>query len=357
MEPLTSPPFVSILMPVRNEAGYIESSLSAVLAQDYPADRMEVLVADGMSTDGTRQVVERLMAEHPHLLLVDNPGKIVPTGLNAALRLARGDILIRVDGHCVIAPDYVRRCVFHLIEDKVDGVGGPIETIGETWLARLIAAAMSSPFGVGDSAFRTTQGKSMLVDTVAFPAYSRSIVAPAGLYDEELVRNQDDEYNYRLRSMGAKILLAADVRSKYYSRSSFRSLWRQYFQYGYWKVRVLQKHPFQMRPRQFVPPVFVSAVGISSILAATTIVGKYPFLTLAGIYVAANLFTSVVLSARKEWKFVILLPVAFFILHASYGLGFLSGLLRFAGRWRDKKGKIPVQTIEAPSPSSGLSMR
>lgn len=250
---VTTPP-VSILLPVRNEAKNIYEIISSILNQDYPGE-MEILVVDGMSTDDTRAIIAGICSQHAgiNLRILDNPGKIVPTGMNIALREAQGEIIIRVDGHCIIAPDYVRRCVAHLLKDGVDGVGGPMQSIGETRLAETIALGMSSQFGVGNSAFRTTSGVSRLVDSVPFPAYTRAMIERAGLYDEELVRNQDDEYNYRIRELGGRILLADDVRSKYYSRGSLGKLWRQYYQYGYWKVRVLQKHPRQMSLRQFVP--------------------------------------------------------------------------------------------------------
>src|SRR5262249_18026119 len=160
-------PFVSVLMPVRNEAAYLSRSLGSVLAQDYPHERLEVFVADGMSEDGTRAEVARLSAASDVAVTwVENPARIVPPGSNRALRLAGGEILVRVDGHCEIAPDYVRRCVAHLAAGQADGVGGPLETIGETTLARAIAVAMSSRFGVGGSAFRTVADRTMFVDTV-----------------------------------------------------------------------------------------------------------------------------------------------------------------------------------------------
>ena len=222
-------PFVSVIMPVRNEADFIARSLCAVLSQEWPADKMEVIVADGMSTDRTRQLIQTLMLQHANLKLVDNLGRIAPTGLNAALRAAVGEIIVRVDGHCEIAPDYVRRCVEHLTaQPEIDCVGGPIETIGGSTVSQAIALGMSSTFGVGGSPFRTVTGKTLLVDTVAFPAYRQCMMQQAGWFDEELVRNQDDEYSYRMRKLGAKILLAADVHARYYSRSSLSSLWRQY---------------------------------------------------------------------------------------------------------------------------------
>jgi hypothetical protein len=174
-----------------------------------------------------------------------------------------------------VPPHYVRTCVKHLDEDQVDGVGGAVRTVGDTLTARAIATAMSCKFGVGNSAFRTTRGVSQLTDTVAFPAYTRAAITRAGPYDEELVRNQDDEYNYRLRSLGARILLAGDVESIYHGRASLRRLCRQYFEYGYWKVRVMQKHPRQMRARQAAPALLVLSLVLGTLLSLLSPLAAY----------------------------------------------------------------------------------
>jgi glycosyltransferase involved in cell wall biosynthesis len=326
-----STPFVSVVLPVRNEARFIRRALESVVSQDYPADRLAIIVADGMSTDGTREIVESFKARHRAMQLVDNPAHIVPTGLNAAIDKARGDVVVRVDGHCEVAGDYVARCVSHLAEGA-DAVGGPLDTVGETTAARAIALAMSSPFGVGNSAFRTCHDQSRLVDTVAFPAYPRRVIQQVGRFDEELVRDQDDEYNYRLRKQGGRILLAPDVRSRYFSRSSLRSLGRQYFQYGYWKVRVLQKHPRQMRPRQFAPPAFVAAFLLLAAAVPMTPLAAWALATLAAAYTLVNL-TAAALLSRGDVRVLFLLPVVFATLHVSYGAGFLTGLAAFWRRW------------------------
>jgi succinoglycan biosynthesis protein ExoA len=328
-------PRVSVVMPVRNEAGFIRRGLQAVLAQDYPAGLLEVIVADGRSDDGTREIVSGIARRDPRVVLLDNAGRIVATGLNQALEVATGDVIVRVDGHCEIAPDYVRRCVEHLAQEDVEGVGGPLETVGHTATARAIAAAMSSRFGVGDSAFRTVKGRSQLVDTIAFPAYPRRVLERAGPFDAELVRNQDDEYNYRIRKMGGRLLLAADVRSRYYSRSTFASLWRQYFEYGYWKVRVLQKHPRQMRARQFVPPAFVLALA-GAALAAPWRIGQLGAAALIGTYLAANAAAALAVAVRHR-RPLLAPPIsaAFAVLHVSYGVGFIAGLVRFRNRWSE----------------------
>ena len=321
--------FVSVVMPVYNEAHFIERSLGALLRQTYPAEQMEIIVADGQSTDATRSLIEALAASSPvPIKIVDNPGRIAPTGLNAAIKASRGEIVVRVDGHCEIEPDYVANCVRHLRAGEAEGVGGPIETVGETLTARAIALAMSSKFGVGGSAFRTINDRQMLVDTVAFPGYTRAIIERAGLYNEELVRNQDDEYNYRIRKMGGRILLAPDIRSRYYSRSTFKSLWRQYYQYGYWKVRVMQLHPRQMSLRQFVPALFALALLATGALALISSFGRWSLVALVALYLCANLASAVV-TASGRFKLVAPLALSFAILHLSYGLGFLRGLLAF----------------------------
>lgn len=334
-DPASSPkplPRVSIIMPVRQEGSFIRKSLGAVMAQDYPRDLMEVIVVDGMSTDATRDTVRTMQSEYPNLRMLDNPKGIVATGMNIGIAEASGDVLVRVDGHCVIAPDYVRRCVEHLQNDGVEGVGGPVRTIGETRTARAIAAAMSSKFGVGGSAFRTVSDRTMLADTVPFPAYWRETVRRAGPYDEELVRNQDDEYNYRLRKLGAKILLASDVRSDYYSRSTFRSLWRQYFQYGYWKVRVMQKHPLQMSVRQIVPLALVVSVLASLVLGFLT--GTWwPLVGILGAYAISALGAAFAVAGARGLVLIPGLFGSFCVLHFGYGSGFLVGLAKFVGRW------------------------
>jgi glycosyltransferase involved in cell wall biosynthesis len=324
-------PFVSVIMPVRNEADFIARSLGAILAQDYPPERVEIIIADGMSTDDTRAEIARLIAAHPDraITLIDNPHQIVPTGMNLAQRLAKGEIIVRVDGHCEIAPDYISQCVAHLQRGEADGVGGPIETVGQSPESQAIAFAMSSKFGVGGSAFRTVKDKALYADTVAFPAYRRDVIERVGAYDEDLVRNQDDEYNYRLRKLGFRLLLTPKIRSRYYSRSSLRKLWRQYYQYGFYKVRVLQKHPRQMSLRQFVPPLFVAALTLGGVSALFEPVVRSLWLLLVAVYLAANLGVSFALAARHGWQYLRYLPFAFATLHLSYGLGFWHGLLHF----------------------------
>jgi succinoglycan biosynthesis protein ExoA len=343
---------VTVIVPVRNEADFIERSVGAVLTQDWPADRLEVIVADGMSTDGTRAELEKMATAHPNLRVIDNPEGIVAPGLNRAIALAAGEVVIRVDGHCEVSGDYIERCIEALernsmAECELLGVGGPIETVGVTWTARAIAAAMSSVFGIGGSGFRVGTTRERDTDTVAFPAYSRDTLATVGPFDEELVRNQDDEYNFRLREMGGRVILCPEIHSVYHSRSSLRSLWRQYLQYGFWKVRVMQKHPRQMQPRQFVPALFVLAL-VSSLIAGLVQPVLWVALALVLVsYLGANLAASVATAAKRDWSLMPMLPLVFAILHIAYGVGFLRGLVRFAGRWGDRTTLVNGERVMA----------
>lgn len=341
-------PFVSVILPVRNEAAYIRLSLESVLAQDYPNGQLEILVIDGMSTDGTRETIRKITStkEKYSVCLIDNPKLSTPAALNCGLYHARGDIIIRVDGHCEIAPDYVRRCVDYLQRENVDGVGGVIETEGNTYTARVIAIAMSTTFGVGDSSFRTQKHKQLFTDTVPFPAYKQETISRVGIYDEEMLCNEDDEYNYRLRKLGGRILLASDIRSRYYCRGSLRSLWQQYLKYGLWKIRVMQKHPRQMRIRQFIPSAFVFTLLLSLMAAFFFPWGWVLLVVTAGSYLLANLSASLLTAARRGWRHLPLLPLVFAILHLSYGFGFIIGLVKFWNRWGDIAGKTPALSGE-----------
>ena len=342
---MNAEPFVSVILPIRNEANYIARSLGAVLAQDFDPRRMEVLVADGMSTDGTRAAVQACAAAAPEIpvTIVDNPEGIVPTGINAALARARGDVIVRVDGHTVVEPDYVRECVEALRRSGAQNAGGRMTAVGTGAVARAVAAATSSPFGVGGARFHYSPREEW-VDTVYMGAWPRDVLDRIGGFDPEMVRDQDDELNYRLREQGGRILLSPRIRSRYFNRSSFRSLARQYAQYGFWKVRVMQKHPREMRPRQFAPPAFVAArAGLAA---------------LSGAYLAAALAATAAAGRRSPAKDLPLLPAVFAVLHLSYGAGFLAGLARFWNRWgrRRNGGAQPSQEVpwNPRSPSTAL---
>ncbi len=334
-------PFVTVILPVRNEASSIIASLDSVLHQDYPQERMEILIADGMSTDGTRAIVQEYQNRFDNIFLVDNPGKIVPTGMNLALRRAKGGFIVRVDGHTVVAPEYISECLDTYFRTNADNVGGCMTTIGMTKFGQAIAIATSTPFGVGNSRFHYAQVEQE-VDSVYMGAWPKRTFQKVGLFDEELVRDQDDEFNYRTKSLNGKIILNPLIKSTYTVRNSPQALWKQYFQYGFYKVRVLQKHPRQMSLRQFIPPLFVLSLMVASACSLIFSRGWIILTSLIGIYLLANLGASLITSISKGLRFFPLLPLTYAILHLSYGLGFLAGLVRFWNRWSDKEGKVPI---------------
>ena len=340
-------PLVTVIMPIRNEASYIAVSLGSVLAQDYPPELMEILVADGMSEDATRDIIDKTVREMeiavaaqqqqatgpvlPGVQFLDNPGRIVPTAFNIGLRHAQGKIIIRVDGHCEIQPDYVRRCVELLEQTGADNVGGLQYAEGKDLVGKAISLATSSPFGVGGAKFHYAAQPGW-VDTVYLGAYRREVFDRIGGFDEELVRNQDDEFNFRLTQSGGKIWLDPSLKTVYYSRASFGKLWRQYFQYGFYKVRVMQKRGGLASWRHLAPAGFVVALFLSIFLGWIT--GSPTIgLVVAGPYALANICASL-WAARRDWRILPLLPLSYLILHLSYGVGFLWGLWIWRHRWR-----------------------
>ena len=321
-------PFVSVIVPMRNERRYIERCLASLAGQDYPRDAYEVIVVDGASEDGSAQVVESMRDEVPNLRLIDNPGRNTARGLNMGLAFARGEYIARVDAHAAVAPDFLREGVAALQRTGADVAGGPIETLGEGPSGEAIALAVSSPFGVGNAVFRYSH-REQWTDTVAFPAYRRDVFDRIGPF-AEIDGGEDDEFHFRLRDAGGRILLTPAIRSTYYARHSLSELVRQYFGYGQAKVVVLSRHPRRTRVRQLVPSGLVVGLVASAIIAAFGGLFVLPLALLAGSYAVALFGAAAVISRRRGWKHMLRLPFAFACMHLSYGVGFLSGLLRRA---------------------------
>lgn len=335
-------PYITLVLAVRNEAKFIAATLGSIVLQTYPVEKMEILIADGMSGDATREIIDQFANKYSRwsIATIENPNKIVPTGINIAIREAKGDIIIRVDGHTTIAHDYVRQCVDALRKSGADNVGGRMDGVGTTAYGKAVALATSTLFGVGGGSFHSSR-KREFVDTVYLGAWPITVFESIGLFDEELVRNQDDEFNYRLRAGGGKILLVPEIKSLYTVRSSPKPLWRQYYLYGYWKVRVLQKHPRQMSLRQFVPPGFVFGL-LSSFLVMYILHNNFLFILLSIGYLISNITASLFLAgSKRDWQLLPYFPGIFSIIHLSYGLGFLIGLIDFWDRWGDKDGQVP----------------
>lgn len=319
---------VSIVLPCRNEAGYIEPCLESILRQEPPEGGFEILVVDGVSTDGTRQYLEGLSARDSRVRVLNNPGRIVSTGLNIALRACRGEVIVRMDAHTSYAPDYLRQCLAVLRETGADNVGGPMRTTADSYKERAIRAVFHSPFAVGGARSHNPDYEGY-VDTVIYGCWKRSVFERVGYFDEELVRNQDDEHNLRIVRGGGRVYQSPRIRSWYHVRDSFQALFRQYLQYGYWKVLVIQKHRLPASVRHVVPSLFVGGLAL---LLALGCFWRPAWLMGAGLiatYVVAVVLASVATAARTEWKLLPVLPLVFGCFHFGYGYGFLHGLLDF----------------------------
>ena len=331
---------ITIILSIRNEAKHIKQTLDSILNQNSIEQAFEILISDGMSTDNTRDIIIKYQKEHPNIHLIDNTEKIVSTGFNRALNEAKGDIIIRVDGHCEIASDYIRKCVECMERINADCVGGATDHVASGLVGKSIKLGQSSFFGVGGVLFRKNVEKGQYVDTLAFGAYKREVFDQLGGYDEELVRNQDDEFNFRIIQNGGKIWLDPSIKSSYYLRDSFTKLFKQYFQYGFYKVRVMQKRKGLASWRHVVPGLFALTLlfGLSIFLFTGNTI---PILSLCLPYLSFSLFATILELIKMPSNFisVLMLPVTFFILHVSYGLGFLMGFIYFSQKWGNIKTK------------------
>lgn len=337
LPPLPTPCRVTVVIPCRNEEEHIGALLDGLAASDHPLEYLEVLVVDGMSDDGTRTIVEDRARRHPFIRLVDNPQRTTPHALNIGLRTGRYDVGIILGAHAETPPDFVPRNVAALRNDLAVGcAGGIIENVGTTPAARAIASAMAHPFGVGGAHFRTGR-KSGYVDTVAFGAYRREVVDELGGFDEDLVRNQDDEYNYRVTRAGHRILLDPSIRSKYYVRAGFDKLYRQYAQYGLWKVYVNRKLGTITTLRQVVPAIWMAFLIGGLPLAIWSKWLTWPYLAGVVLYLVAAIVAAV--RAASHVGEIPHVFRAFLTLHAGYGIGYLQGLFRFALLRRSPAGK------------------
>jgi succinoglycan biosynthesis protein ExoA len=322
-------PRISVVIPCRNEAACIESTLASILSQEPPEGGFEIIVADGMSEDGTRDILTRMAKENGTLRVVDNPRQVVSTGLNHAIGVARGRIIVRMDAHTEYASDYLRRCVETVEETSADNVGGPWIARGTTFLARAIAAAFQSPFATGGAPGHTVDYKG-LVDTVYLGCWPVESFAKYGLFDEELVRNQDDEHNLRITRAGGKVWQSPRIRSWYTPRGALRALFRQYYQYGYWNVRVIQKHRLPAAPRHLAPGVFALGILLGWLAGFVHWVFGIAYLAAILCYLLLDLAFSIIAARRAGWDLLPVLPLVFVIYHVSYGLGFLQGIADFA---------------------------
>jgi succinoglycan biosynthesis protein ExoA len=326
-------PLVSIIMPVRNEVAWIEACLQSVLTQEDPGGAFEVLIADGMSTDGTRALLAALAARDARVRLLDNPQQTVSHGLNGAIRAARGRVIVRMDAHTHYAPDYVRQCVSVLRETGAGAVGGAWRAVGYTPLQQAIALAFQSPFACGGARSHAVQYEGA-VDAVYLGCWLKTTLEQIGGFDEALIRNQDDELSLRLRLAGFTLWQSRRIHSWYVPRASLRALFRQYAQYGYWKVRVMRTHR-RAQLRHLVPGVCAFGLLGFAVASSVTPVARWLLAGLLCLYVAVSVDAAFIACTRAaQWRPLWVLPLIFATYHAGYGCGFLRGLLDWGLRRR-----------------------
>ena len=337
-------PLVTVLVPCRNEGSYIAACLASILGTTYPLDRLEVLVLDGQSDDGTAEEVAAVAAQMPVVRLLTNPGRVVPTGLNIGIRAARGEVIVRMDAHTEYPADYIPRLVHWLQASGADNVGGSCITrpAGDTAAARAIAVALAHPFGVGNAHFRLGTTKMREVDTVPFGCFPRSVFERLGLFDEELARNQDDEMNFRIARAGGRILLVPDVVSYYYARPSWTKLATMYYQYGYYKPLVALKVGRIMTVRQTIPALFVAALAAGAAFAPWVPAVRAGWLLMVGTYAMATAAAAIGAARAHGARCAFGLLLTFPILHLSYGYGFLRGLAAVAARLSGRAWVAPA---------------
>ncbi len=331
-------PFISLVIPLRNEEAYIEDCLRSILAQDYPLDLMEILFVDGCSTDKTVAILEEAARTTPQICVLNNPNRTVPYAMNIGIRAAKGEFIVRLDAHSEYQPDYVSLSIEALRTIPCENAGGIWITKGRGYMGEAIAGTLTTVFGVGNAQFRLTP-HSGYVDTVPFGSYRRDLFDRIGFYDERLTRNQDNELNYRIRKNGGKIYMDQRICCTYYCRNSLHALMRNGYQNGHWNVVTMYLCPGSMGLRHFVPLAFVLATVGLPLLALIT--GISFFLKLMGLmwgaYLLLDAFYSYVVAEKRGWKYLPVLPIIYPAFHFAYGIGSLSGICRLPRLIRDAR--------------------
>ena len=324
-------PFVSIVLPIYKEENFIEQCILSILAQDYPQDNMEVLFVDGMSPDRTRDIIKSYEEERSNFHLIDNPEKTVPYAMNKGITASKGEVIIRLDGHCVYPTNYVSVLVKYLYELDADNVGGVWHTLPANDSAECHAIAISSshPFGVGASEHKIGSKEIKQTDTVPFGCFKREVFDRIGLFDEELIRNQDDEFNARIIKNGGKIYIIPELEINYTSRDSMQKMRRMYFQYGLFKPLVNKKLGAPATIRQFFPGLFVIGLVLGLIFSFLCRWMAWCYIGVLALYLIIGFGIGIQKAIQyKKTALVWYMPYTFFNIHLSYGIGYLMGLYK-----------------------------
>ena len=325
-------PAVSVIVPCYNEEMTIRGLLEAIHQQTFPSSQIEVIISDGMSTDGTRAAVKSFSEAHPELniRLIDNYDRNIPAALNRAIAASRGAYIVRLDAHSIPHPTYVETALQTLETTGAANVGGvwEIHPGGTGWIARSIATAAANPLGAGGARYRVggTEGE---VDTVPFGAFQRFWLERTGRFDESLLTNEDYEFNVRIRAAGGSVWFNPEIRSIYLARPTLGELARQYWRYGFWKVRMLKRFPRSLRIRQALPPLFVLSLISALALSPFFTSARFWLIAQVGIYLLFLVYTGVVEGIRrKDYPLFVGVPLALITMHLAWGTAFLWSWLR-----------------------------
>jgi glycosyltransferase involved in cell wall biosynthesis len=326
-EPAMNTIAASVVVPIRNEEKYIGTCLKSLLQQSLPRDSYEIIVVDGRSSDRSKEIVQEVGHDFPNVRCLDNPAAIAPVAMNIGIRNALGRIIIRADGHNFYPPTYIENCIKCLDQTGADNVGGPWLTVpaDETFGARLVAAILSNPFGVGGSRFRTSQADGF-VETVPFGAFRRELFDRIGMYNEKLVRNQDNELNARIIAAGGKIYQTSALQTEYHPVASFTELLRQIFKTSQWHVFSIRENKRFMGFRHLAPAGFVIVLATLLGLSLVSHLALLALLSLLTVYLVTGFCVAVSRSRDWGWPISLTMPFASLSFHLSYGLGTLVGL-------------------------------
>lgn len=321
--------FVSIICPIYNEEKYIKNCIESILNQDYPSNNFEVIFIDGLSIDNTREIILYYAKSYPNIKLLDNPQKYVPQALNIGIKESTGDIIMRIDAHSTYPKNYISLLVKMLYDLKADNIGVCCKTLPSqnTITSISIAIASSHIFGVGNSKFRIGIKDIVETDTVPFGCYRRSVFDKIGYFDDELIRNQDDEFNGRLKKNGGKIFLIPDIEITYFARNSISKMFMMYYQYGLFKPLVNKKLGSPTTIRQLIPVLFVFFIFGGVLLSIYSHFILITLIIILSIYILISFYFSFEKAyEKKNINLIFYMPLIFFLIHISYGIGYWVGM-------------------------------
>lgn len=324
---------VSIIVPVLNEKNYIRGCLDCIISQDYGKENIEAVFIDGMSDDGTTKIIEEYIKKYDFIKLCQNPQKTVQYALNIGIENATGEYIVRMDAHAWYAPDYVSKCIKCIKETGAQNVGGTKIAQGKGFAQRVGAAAYASPFALGYSKHYKKSYRGY-ADTVGWGTFKRQYLIDIGMYDKRLPRSEDDDLSFRIIENGGKVYIDPDIKSVYYPKESFKKLYKQYYDYGVWKVAVIKKHHKPARIAHLVPMLFVAFIFLFGLLSFVSPYFAWLYAGVMGLYLILDIYFSFTETYAKGLKEKLGLMYAHFIIHFSYGLGFWQGIFKFwNSRW------------------------